>query len=355
MSELVLLAASFLAGSHGLETSQPLVNPSQPTVETAQSPKALNTSSLSWLKPMAIADVDQPEFSGRSRLIPAGYPRSSIQSPSRTRTLTPSGPAVPEMGTTPTRPAHRVITPALSDSLALQTPRPASNSQLYYQRVAALNAGRTYTRLPANSFYADWVNASGQPTYEQWITLLNHEARAMARGQGSNRLSILVGDSISQWYPTERLTGDRFWLNQGISGDTSAGVLRRLSAFAQTRPDAIHVMVGINDLRRGVTDSAVIANLHHITRQLRRQHPQAQIIVYSILPTRIPTIPGHRIRRINNALAAMSQHEGARFVDLQTHLADSDDNLHPDVTTDGLHLNPYGYAVWHWALQALAG
>jgi lysophospholipase L1-like esterase len=227
-----------------------------------------------------------------------------------------------------------------------------SGSQLYQQRVMALRAGRQYTRLPANSFWQTWVNATYQPTYQEWVSLLSQEAGAMARGQGSNRLTILLGDSLSLWYPPEQLPSDRFWLNQGISGDTTAGVLRRLSAFAQTRPDTIHVMLGINDLRHGATDAEVINNLRQIMRNLHRDHPQAQIFVHSILPTRLATIPSDRIQHINNSLAYIAKQEQVNYLDLSTYFTDEQGNLRLDLTTDGLHLNPRGYAMWQWALRS---
>ena len=235
-------------------------------------------------------------------------------------------------------------------SAPISGPRPTSGAQLYQQRAAALRAGSTYTRMPPRSFQSAWANATVQPTYEQWVSLLGQEAQAMARGQGSNRLSVMVGDSLSLWFPPERLTGDRFWLNQGISGDTTAGVLHRLSAFRHANPDTIHVMVGINDLRRGATDQAVLSDLGQIMQRLRQAHPQAQIFVHSLLPTRLPAISASRIRYLNQQIAALTQQEQVSYLELQPYFADGDGNLRQDLTTDGLHLNPRGYAVWQWAL-----
>lgn len=239
--------------------------------------------------------------------------------------------------------------PAFATSAA--TTRPASGDQLYAQRLAALQAGKIYTRLPANSFQDEWQDATYHPHYEDWLGLLEHEANAIAQGQGSNRLTVLVGDSISQWFPNDQLPSDRFWLNQGISGDTSAGVLKRLDLFEDTRPDMIHVMVGINDLRAGATDEELIANIQQIMQQLRQSHPDAQIFIHSILPTRLPALASDRIADINQQLAAIAQAEAVQFLDLQPSFADKDGSLRTDLTTDGLHLNPQGYAMWQSTLR----
>ncbi|HEY9878729.1 MAG TPA: hypothetical protein V6D29_09755, partial [Leptolyngbyaceae cyanobacterium] len=124
--------------------------------------------------------------------------------------------------------------------------RPRTGSQLYYQRRAALQAGKLYTHIAPSEFVEQWQMASEQPTYQQWQDLLAQEAQSVAMGQGNNRLTIIVGDSLSLWLPPEWLSRDRFWLNQSISGETSAQILQRLPTFAATRPDTIHVMAGVN-------------------------------------------------------------------------------------------------------------
>ncbi|MBF2076687.1 MAG: hypothetical protein IGS50_23405 [Synechococcales cyanobacterium C42_A2020_086] len=230
------------------------------------------------------------------------------------------------------------------------TPRPRSGSQLYAQRWAALKAGQIYTRLAVNSFQAVWQQATRQPTYEEWVALLKQEAQSLAYGQGTNRLTVLVGDSHALWFPSEQLTQDRLWLNQGISGDTTAGVLKRISAFRPTRPDSIHVMVGINDLRKGATDGEVLANLRQIMRQLRQDHPSARVYIHSILPTRSIGIPAQRIRWLNHHIATVTRQEGVHFIDLQPAFADADGNLRASLTTDGLHLNARGYQTWQAAV-----
>jgi lysophospholipase L1-like esterase len=177
------------------------------------------------------------------------------------------------------------------------------------------------------------------------------EAVAVAQFRGANRLSILLGDSLSMWFPREKMPTGKLWLNQGISGDTSSGVLKRLSAFSQTRPDVIYIMAGINDLRQGVTDETILNNHRLIIRRLRRTHPQTQIFLQSILPTRLPTISNNRIRHINHQLALIAQQQGVKYLDLHHWFTDFQGNLREDYTTDGLHLSKQGYGVWSSTLQ----
>jgi lysophospholipase L1-like esterase len=229
-----------------------------------------------------------------------------------------------------------------------------SGTQLYYERLTALKTGKIYTRLDNDRLQAMWASAAKrQLSYEDWKALLALEAKAIALGQGANRLSIIVGDSLSMWFPKEKLPPGKLWLNQGISGDTSGGVLKRLSYFSETRPDVIYVMAGINDLRKGANDVAILRNHRRILRSLRSSHPQTQIIVQSILPTRLPKISNNRIRHLNAQIASIAKAEGANYLNIHPWFADFQGNLREDLTTDGLHLSINGYDVWRSAIQQI--
>lgn len=225
-----------------------------------------------------------------------------------------------------------------------------SGKQLFYQRLAALRLGQIYTRLADGRTRSQFSGSKSKLSYQDWKGLLLLEARAMANGQGTNNLSIMVGDSLSMWFPKDKLPSGKLWLNQGISGDTSTGVLRRLWAFSKTRPDVIYVMAGINDLRQGASDETILRNHRRIVRRLREDHPLTQIIVQSILPTRLPTVSNNRIRKINLSLAVIAKEEGANYLNIHNWFADSQGNLRQDLTTDGLHLSLNGYEVWQAAI-----
>ncbi|NQE36979.1 SGNH/GDSL hydrolase family protein [Microcoleus asticus] len=198
-------------------------------------------------------------------------------------------------------------------------------------------------------------------TYQQWVTQLGREAEAAAENRPS-RLSVLAGDSLSMWFPTKLLPVDRIWLNQGISGETSVGLLKRLQLFDRTAPDTVFVMIGINDLLRGASDEGILDNQRQIIRDLRWAHPKAEVVVQSILPhsgeqatwenrDRLLAIPNSRIRAINRRLKEIASSENVLYLDLYPLFADADGNLPTELSTDGLHLNDQGYLVWRSALQ----
>lgn len=376
MSELCLLAASLLAQGQapGLPLPVPLSKlPGYLPVAIDASFSRLCESSTKVVGAklvMPTVEFDRPQFSDRlsapSSPLPTGMSTTASQRVTAVEYATPPAaiPASPRYQLTTAQasdpsPAevqtalNSNILPSPSTFIPVAPARPLTGGQLYQQRLAALQAGKTYTRLPVNSFQDVWMNATEQPTYEQWVDLVHQEAKALAAGQGSSQVSVLVGDSLSLWFPPEMLSGDRFWLNQGISGDTTTGILRRLSALDEIRPDTIHVMAGINDLRRGATDAEVVNNLRLIMQELKQKHPQARIIVHSILPTRLAALPTDRIRRINVAIAAATEEEGAFYLNLQPSFIDATGILNRDLTTDGLHLSVQGYERWGTIISSI--
>lgn len=198
-------------------------------------------------------------------------------------------------------------------------------------------------------------------SYPQWIDVLKKEAKASAEKPAQN-LSILAGDSLSLWFPPELLPEDRNWLNQGISGETSNGLLKRLDLFNRTQPKTIFVMIGINDLIRGASDETILENQQRIISYLRKVHPKAQIVLQSILPhgaeeatwegrEKLLAIPNSRIRKLNQQLQNIATKQKVKYLNLHPLFTNKQGNLRPEFSTDGLHLNPQGYLVWSSALQ----
>jgi lysophospholipase L1-like esterase len=200
-----------------------------------------------------------------------------------------------------------------------------------------------------------------QLTYQQWVDILKQEAK-VAADRHPPHLTILAGDSLTLWFPTELLPEGKNWLNQGISGEISKGLLKRLNIFDRTQPEVIFVMIGINDLIRGTNDEVILDNHRQIINYLQNVHPKAQIVIQSILPhgsdkatwkgrDKLLAVANTRIRRLNEQLQSISHKKGVKFLDLYPLFTNTEGNLRQEFTTDGLHLNREGYIVWRSALQ----
>ncbi len=197
--------------------------------------------------------------------------------------------------------------------------------------------------------------------YQQWVELLRQEAKAH---ESVPRLTVLLGDSISLWFPQDLLPGQRTWLNQAISGESSDMMLKRLNALDEADVESIFLMIGINDLIAGEPESQVTDHIRQAVQYLRRKHPEADIVVQSILPhgaanatwegrERLLLLPNDRIQAVNSVLADIAREQDVDYLDLYPLFANGEGALRPDLTTDGLHLNDRGYLVWRTAIALL--
>lgn len=116
-----------------------------------------------------------------------------------------------------------------------------------------------------------------------WQTRTLHEAelkRQLAADAAAPRGAVvLLGDSIFEGLDTTALTPGA--LNFGIGGDTSRGLLDRISRYSSlTAARAIFLEIGINDLLHSTRDD-VVANYRRILAALPNQ-PRLYLI--GILP-----------------------------------------------------------------------
>jgi lysophospholipase L1-like esterase len=197
--------------------------------------------------------------------------------------------------------------------------------------------------------------------YSQWLDILGKEAKAVAQ-KNPDRLTVLLGDSLTLWFPRESLPENRHWLNQGISGESTAGLLKRLNLLDDLKPQTILVMIGVNDLIKGNTDESLITNYQKLIDELKARHPKAEIVLQSILPhggdrlsvidrEQVLQVANDRITQVNRKLETLATQKAVKFLNLHSLFVDREGLLRSDLSTDGLHLNPQGYATWQTAMQ----
>ena len=68
-------------------------------------------------------------------------------------------------------------------------------------------------------------------------------------------------------------------VNAGVSGETSAGALRRLDWVLRDRPDILVLETGANDMLRGLDLDSTRANLEAIVQRARAGDPRVAIVV----------------------------------------------------------------------------
>jgi len=133
--------------------------------------------------------------------------------------------------------------------------------------------------------------------------------------------------------------------NRGISGDVTEGVFNRLGEICFTKPKAVFILCGINDLLAYKSVGFVVNNTLKIVHEIKVQSPATKIYVQSILPTDKAELI-IKIKEINFQLKNKAITNSYTFIDLHSLFADSNDLIKTVLTYDGTHPTDAGYKMW---------
>ena len=148
---------------------------------------------------------------------------------------------------------------------------------------------------------------------------------------------IFLGNSITNGGEWAELLRNPHAKNRGISGDTTQGVLDRLSTITKGKPSKIFLLIGTNDLSRGKSMDEIAKNVEKI---VERVNPKFNKFL------------GHMNRQkdiavLNAKIKAVAARHGVKYIDVYKSLViPSTDVMNPEYTNDGLHLLGKGYLKW---------
>ena len=165
---------------------------------------------------------------------------------------------------------------------------------------------------------------------------------------------IFLGNSITDGGEWCELLGNPKVKNRGISGDTTDGVLFRLNEVTRSKPAKVFLLIGVNDLSKGVSKDTVYSNICRIAQKIRKDSPKTQVYVQSILPVNesFGLFKNHTNKTadvlwVNAQLKTWCEKEQVQYVDLYGRFKNPDSELlNPQLTNDGLHLTGDGYLLW---------
>lgn len=162
---------------------------------------------------------------------------------------------------------------------------------------------------------------------------------------------IFVGNSLTDAGRWSDIVPELPILNRGISGDISFGVVARLDEIIRHQPQKVFLMIGVNDLKRGVPTSYIIANYKKIVERIQKESPKTKIYLNSILPINesqliepFRAVKNTDVAQLNAALKNISlSKKNVKYVDLHQVVADKQGQLREDLTPDGIHLEVAAY------------
>lgn len=144
-------------------------------------------------------------------------------------------------------------------------------------------------------------------------------------------------------------------VNAGVSGDTSAGGLRRLEWLLRDPMDILVVELGANDGLRGQDPDATSANLREIVTRVRDRNPEARVFVAAMEAP--PNLGDSYTARFRDIFPTVARDTGAQLIPF---FLDGVAGV-PDLNqADGMHPTPEGHRrmaenMWSSLEPALRG
>ena len=164
---------------------------------------------------------------------------------------------------------------------------------------------------------------------------------------------IFLGNSITDGSEWNELFNDSKIKNRGISGDVTAGVIHRLEEVVKRKPAKVFLLIGTNDLARGISTDSTVKNILIIASYLKQQSPSTKLFVQSILPVNnvYGKFSGHTnkadsILKVNNQLSKQAANSGFTFINLYSFFTNQQGKMDVQYSNDGLHVLGEGYLLW---------
>ena len=170
--------------------------------------------------------------------------------------------------------------------------------------------------------------------------------------------TILLGDSITyffNWYELfydfSKTSGQAVY-NRGISGDTTDRLLERLQEnVLSIKPRNIVLLIGTNDIGRGLPLSLSVENMENIIKMTKDSCPDVNFIIEAVYPVnekmrdRFEKRSNKKINEMNKEFVKLCEKYDCMWLDFTDELMDNSGNLKQEYTFDGLHINAHAYEI----------
>lgn len=201
------------------------------------------------------------------------------------------------------------------------------------------------------------------PRFRAWRQHRSYEKKCAAFAAQNEKASkgqiVFIGDSITASCALDDYYNDLplAVYNRGISGDTTAGLRKRLDvSLLEIQPAQVVIMIGTNDINRGVDLKTILKHYEEILDSIISSLPDTDVYVMSVIPQNSDVekklavdveVTTPKIISLNVALERLTHnYDRVVYVDLFSALEDENHWLRREYSDDGLHLNENGFAVW---------
>lgn len=178
---------------------------------------------------------------------------------------------------------------------------------------------------------------------------------------------LFVGSSLMEIFPIEQMQQnqdlglDKAIYNRGVRATTTADLLNHIGTLIfDLTPSKIFINIGSNDIGFNVPEEIFLANYDEILCRIKEKLPGTAVYVMAYFPVNTvddfgeekqarDQLYAHRSNELletaNAKAEQLAKKNGYEFINVNAGLTDVNGNLRKELTFDGAHMLPKGYAI----------
>jgi lysophospholipase L1-like esterase len=210
------------------------------------------------------------------------------------------------------------------------------------------------------------IAKAADPMRTDWANLKRfaEEDVALAAPAAGEKRVVFMGDSITEGWvhhgvPPEPAVAGTVWVNRGISGQTTPQmVLRFQQDVIHLKPSVVVIFAGTNDVAGNTGDMTPEQTEDNLTTMAELAHANGiRVVQCSILPAfdfpwKTGREPAPKIIALNSWIKSYAAEHGYVYVDFYSAMVDARGGLPANLSHDGVHPNPAGYAIMNPLVEA---
>ncbi|KAA6457966.1 capsular biosynthesis protein [Acidobacteria bacterium AB60] len=188
-----------------------------------------------------------------------------------------------------------------------------------------------------------------------WLARYKDANASLPAPQPDEKRVVFMGDSITEGWHFDRPDGSfagKPYINRGISGQTSPQMLVRFRQdVVDLKPSVVVLLAGTNDIAGNtgpMTLEQTEDNLRGMAEIASANH--IKVVLCSVLPAfdfpwQRGLDPAPKILTLNAWIKDYAAQNGYVYVDYHSAMKDERNGLPPNLSKDGVHPTPAGYAI----------
>ncbi|WP_231737787.1 SGNH/GDSL hydrolase family protein [Terracidiphilus gabretensis] len=186
-----------------------------------------------------------------------------------------------------------------------------------------------------------------------WLARYKDANAQLPPSQPDDKRVVFMGDSITEGWHLDQSFSGKPYINRGISGQTTPQMLIRFRQdVLELKPKVVIILAGTNDVAGNtgpMTPEQTEGNIQSMA-QLAAANG-IRVVLCSVLPAShfnwAPAVQGSgdKILAINTWIKNYATGQGYQYVDYHSAMKDAQNGLPPELSKDGVHPLPAGYAI----------